>query len=291
MAVRRSLLFIPGNSPAMMLNAPVLGADAIIFDIEDAVAPADKDAARILIRNAIRNLDFGRIEVSVRVNDITTPYWQEDIRAVLPAKPSFLVLPKIESPEHIIEFDKFVTQIEKDNSIAKGTVKFAPLLETAMGIENAFQIGQTCKERLIGLVMGGEDLATSLWAVRTRESHEILYARQRIVSAARALGLTPYDTVYADVDDMEGLIKDTKFSRELGFPGRLLISPRHVDIVNTIFSPSEEEIAYAGEVMEIIEEAKRLGKGAISLRGKMIDAPIVTRARQILEIAAQIREN
>ena len=150
-------------------------------------------------------------------------------------------------------------------------------------------IGQTCKERLIGLLLGGEDLVTSLYAVRTRKSHELLYGRQRIIAVARALGLVPYDTVYPDVEDIEGLIEDTKFSREIGFPGRGVISPRHVDIVNGLFSPTAEEIQYATEVMEIIEEAKRLGKGAIMLYGKMIDAPIVTRARYILEIAGQIK--
>jgi citrate lyase subunit beta/citryl-CoA lyase len=288
MAVRRTLLFIPGNNPAMMLNAPVLGADTVVFDIEDAVSIGDKDAARILIRNTIQTLDFGRVEVAVRINDITTPYWQDDLRTVVPAKPSFFVLPKIELPEHVLEIDNFVGKLEKENNIPVGTIKFGTILETALGIENALAIGRTCKERLTGLLVGGEDLAASLWAVRTRKSHELLYARQRVITAARALGLTPYDTVYPDVEDIEGLIDDTKFSREIGFPGRGVISPRHVDIVNELFSPAPEEVQYAKEVMDIIEEAKRLGKGAIMLYGKMIDAPVVARARQVLEIAEQI---
>ena len=288
MPVRRTLLFIPGNNPAMMINAPILGADTIIFDIEDAVAIADKDAARILIRNTIQTLDFGKVEVAVRINDISTQYWQDDLRTVVPVKPSFLQLPKIEEPAHILELNEFVTKLEKENGIPVGAVKFGPILETALGIENAMPIGQTCKERLMGLFVGGEDLVTSLCALRTRKSHELLYARQRIIVAARALGLIPYDTVYPDVEDIEGLIEDTKFSREIGFPGRGVISPRHVETVNELFSPTPQEIQYATEVMDIIEEAKRAGKGAIMLYGKMIDAPIVARARQILETAGQI---
>ena len=289
MNICRTMLFIPGNNPNMMVNAPVLGADTIIFDIEDAVDIDDKDAARILIRNMIRMLDMDDVEVAVRINDVTTPFWKLDIDTVVPARPNLLVIPKIEKPEDLQMVGEYILQIEKRNNLPLNSIKLAPILETALGIENAFAIANTCNKRLKVLMIGGEDLTASLCAIRTKESMEILYARQRVVTAARAVGIDAIDTIYPDIEDLNGLEEDTKFSRQIGYSGRAIISPRHVEIVNGVFTPSEKEIRYANEVLEVIEQGKRAGKGAITLYGKMIDAPIVERARKVIEIASHIR--
>ena len=166
-------------------------------------------------------------------------------------------------------------------------MKLRPLIETALGIEKAFEIA-AADPRVAGLFLGGEDLTADLHCKRTKEGQEIFYARTRLVCAARAWGIEAYDTPFTDVEDMEGLRKDTEFAKSLGFAGKAVISPRHVDIVNEVFSPTEAEIEYAHDVMDAIEEGKRQGKGVISLRGKMIDAPIVKRAMQVLEMEKAI---
>ena len=176
-----------------------------------------------------------------------------------------------------------MAEVEKKAGIEVATVKILPLIETAHGVEKSFEIASADK-RVIGIFLGGEDFTADMHCKRTKEGQEIFYARTRLVLAARACGIEAYDTPFTDVEDMEGLRKDTEFAKSLGFAGKAVISPRHVDIVNEVFSPTEEEIAYAHDVMDAIEEGKRQGKGVISLRGKMIDAPIVKRASQVLEM-------
>jgi len=290
MRIRRTLLWIPGNNPAMMANAPILRADTIGLDNEDAVQPGDKDAARILIRNYLESVRGKHpLELAVRINDVTTPYWKDDITCIAPAQPDAFIVPKVERPEDLYLVHELLTQVEKEHGLPENEIKLLPILETALGIENAFLIASTTTGRLDGIMMGGEDLVTSLGALRTREGREIDYARCRIVSAARACNLNPIDTVFPDVEDIEGMIADTKYSRQIGYSGRAVISPRHVTYANEVYSPSEKDILYAQEVLEAYEEGRRLGKGAVSLHGKMIDAPMIPRAQQVLEIAKMIR--
>ena len=290
MKIRRTLLWIPGNNPAMMSNAPILRADTIALDNEDAVQPGDKDAARILIRSYLESLRGNHpVELAVRINDVTTPYWQDDIKGIIPGQPDAIIIPKVERPEDIVLVHELVSKIEAECGLPIGGIKFLPILETALGIENAFLIASTTTGRLDGIMMGGEDLVTSLGGLRTKESREIEYARCRVVCACRACGLNPIDTVYPDVEDIDGMIADTKYSRQIGYVGRAVISPRHVPYANEVYSPSEADILYAREVLEAYEEGRRQGKGAVSLHGKMIDAPMIPRAMQVLEIAKMIR--
>ncbi len=290
MRIRRSMLFIPGNNPAMMLNAPILGADTIIFDIEDAVQYQDKDAARVLIRNALKTFPRDRIEFAVRINDVTTPYWREDLETIVEGRPDAVVVPKAEHADKMEMLDQFVLDLERKHGLPERGIKFLPLLETALGIQNAYQVAGTCKGRSDGLMMGNEDLMTDLCGVRTEDGWEVFFARQQVVIAARAAGLPPIDSAYADVENIEGLKKDTHFSRTLGYAGRAIVSPRHVRIVNDEWTPSDAEIKYAHEVMDVLEDAKKSGRGAVTLYGKMIDAPLVERARRILGIADMIRK-
>ena len=285
--MRRSLLFLPSNNPNMLQNGGQLDADGLIFDLEDAVSPDEKDAARELLKNALASLKFGRCTLTVRINGLDTPYWEEDLEAILPLRPDSIMPPKVSGAPYIQKLDEKLTALERAYGIPEGHTKLIALLETAVGVENAYAIA-TASPRVEALFLGAEDLTADLRCQRTKEGAEIAYARGRVVMAARAAGVEAYDTPFTDVRDIEGLEQDAAYAKSLGFSGKACISPAHVAGVNRAFSPSAQEIQYAKDVFGAIEEAKRQGKGAISLRGKMIDAPIVQRARLVLEAAQEI---
>ena len=282
--MRRSMLFLPGNNPNMLINAGCLGADAVIFDLEDAVSPAEKDAARILVRNTMRYMDLDGCEIVVRINSVDTDFWRKDLDTVIPCKPDVILLPKSAEPADIRLVDEYISALEEKLELQRGGVQIMPLIETAMGVENAFAIASSCK-RVCALFLGAEDLTADLQCKRTKEGREIEYARQRLVVAARAAGVDVYDTPFTDVNDDEGIVTDARLAKALGFTGKASISPRHVDVINEVFSPTLAEIEYAYEVVEAIRVAKEMGKGAVSLRGKMIDAPIVARAERTIAMA------
>jgi citrate lyase subunit beta/citryl-CoA lyase len=232
----------------------------------------------------MRYMDFRGCEKIVRINSIDTEYWQEDLRAVLPEKPELILLPKTGTAADVLAADAFMTQMEESLGMEQGSVGLMPLIETALGVENAFAIASAAK-RVRALFLGAEDLTADLQCKRTKEGKEIFYARTRLVVAARAAGVDVYDTPFTDVNDDAGIWEDAALAKSLGFTGKASISPRHVEVINQVFSPTAAEIEYAYEVMDAIELAKKQGKGAISLRGKMIDAPIVSRARQTIAMA------
>lgn len=277
----RSMLFIPGNSPSMLQNADIHGADAIILDLEDAVALDQKDAARFLVKNAMGLLK-GKQQIIIRINPVDSKYFEKDLEAVVPLKPDMIMPAKVNSKEDIWAIDKKIEEIEGKHSIELGSTRLLPLIETALGLENAFEIACASK-RIFGLFLGAEDISSNLRAIRSKEGAEILYARGRIVSAARAASVEAFDTPFTDVNDAEGLLKDASFARSIGFSGKASISPRHIEGINSCFTPSKKEIAHAKAVLEAVEEGIRLGKGAVSLNGKMIDKPIEKRARQVLD--------
>ena len=282
--MRRSMLFLPGNNPNLLINGNCLGSDAVIFDLEDAVAPDQKDAARILVRNTMRYMDFRGTEIIVRINSIDTPYWKRDLDEVMPYKPSLILLPKTGTAADALAADEYMTQIEEKLGFEPNTVGLMPLIETALGVENSFTIA-SCTRRVQALFLGAEDLTADLQCRRTKEGREIEYARTRLVVAARAAGVDVYDTPFTDVNDDEGIVKDAELAKALGFTGKSSISPRHVEVINEVFTPTRKEIDYAYEVMDAIAEAKAQGKGAIALHGKMVDAPIVARAQRTIAAA------
>jgi len=285
--MRRSMLFLPGNTPNMLINGNCLGADAVIFDLEDAVAPAEKTAARILVRNTMRYMDFGTCGRIVRINSIDTPYWRKDLDQIMPMKPDLILLPKSGSAADILEADQYMTELEEKLGMERNTVGLMPLIETALGVENSFAIA-TATKRVKALFLGAEDLTADLRCKRTKEGREIEYARTRLVVAARAAGIDVFDTPFTDVNDDEGIVVDAELAKALGFSGKASISPRHVEVINRVFSPTMAEIDYAYEVIEAIRIAKEQGKGAIALRGKMIDAPIVARAQRTISMAVEM---
>ena len=285
--MRRSMLFVPGNSPKMMTSCGFFGADAVIFDLEDAVSPQEKDAARRLVHYAMANLVLGTTEVIVRVNSTDTPMFLPDLEQIVPQRPSLIMLPKTSCAEDVRTLERELDRLEDENGMERGSTGVIALIETALGVENAYAIA-TASPRVRALFLGGEDLSADLRCKRTKEGREIFYARTRLVMAARAAGIDVYDTPFTDVDDDEGLRADAALAKSLGFTGKASISPRHLDGINACFSPTQAEADYAREVLEAIEEGARQGKGAVALRGKMIDAPVVARARQTLQAAEEI---
>ena len=287
--MRRSMLFIPSAKPKMVMFAASMGADTIIFDLEDAVSPAEKDSARILLRNILKEptIDFSSIEVCVRVNSLDSPFWQEDLNEIVPLQPGLIMTPKIESADDVKTFDTAITKLELSSGIKVGTIGMVPLIETAKGIENAFFIASACT-RVKAMLLGGEDYTANLQCKRTKEGNEIDYARKRIVNAARAAGVEIYDTPYTDAHDDLGILDDAAYAKSLGFTGKSAISPRHVDAINNTFSPTQAEVDYAYDVADALEEGKKKGLGVVALRGKMIDKPVEIRARQTIAMAKEL---
>ena len=238
--MRRSMLFVPGNNPKMMTSCGFFGADAIIFDLEDAVSPDEKDAARLLVKYAVKNVERCRSEIIVRVNAADTPLFAQDLEAIVPQKPDYIMLPKTASRQTVRDCDAAIGEIERCCGMEPGTISLIALIETALGVENAFEIA-AASPRVRALFLGAEDLSADLHCSRTKEGLEILYARTRLVTAAHAAGVGVYDTPFTDVNDDEGIEADSRLARSLGFTGKASISPRHLDAINRCFSPSQAE--------------------------------------------------
>ena len=266
----RSLLFLPGNTPKMLEKAPFLEADALIFDLEDAVSPMEKDAARILVRNALKPMDSRGKETIVRINAPGSEAdWREDLRQVVLPGLHAIMIPKSESGETMRLVEEEIAAIEKSKEIPNGSIRLIPLVETCAGIEKAYEIAAS-SPRITELFLGAEDLTADMRCKRTREGAEIEFARMALVTAARAAGVEAFDTPFTDVNDLVGLEADAEHARSRGFSGKASISPRHLEIINRVFSPSPEEIAYAKEVVEAIEDAEKNGRGVAAVRGKIL---------------------
>lgn len=281
--LRRTMLFIPGNNPNMIQNAGILGADSIILDLEDSVSIEEKDAARDLVHNALKYVDFYDCEIVVRINSPSSLFGMEDIQVITKAKPHALMIPMATS-EDMEEVCKLVGEIERKEGILENTIKLIPIAETAYSIENISDI-ISASNRTIAVLLGAEDLTADLEVTRTKEGQEIFYARSRIAHICKTYKIDAIDTPFADVNDLEGLRKDTIRGKSLGMTAKAAINPRQIDVINEVFTPTMEEIEYAQNVIKAMEEAKREGKGVFSYQGKMVDAPIIHRAETILKKA------
>ncbi len=281
--LRRTMLFMPGNNPGMLQNAAILGADSIILDLEDAVSLSEKDSARILVREAILNMDYSAVEVVVRVNPLDTEFGERDIREIAGVKPHALLIPKAEE-EQIKKVEEILTEIEKEQNIEQGTIKLIALIETAFGLERIYEVIKASK-RIVGVLLGGEDLTTDMGVKRTKAGEEIFYARNRVASCCRALKVDAIDTPFTDTNDYEGLKVDTTKAKSLGMTGKAAINPRQIDTIHSVFAPSQDEIHRAVRILDAMEEARAEGKGVFSLDGKMVDAPIISRAKNTIELA------
>ena len=282
--LRRSRLYLPGSEPKYFINAALHGPDAIILDLEDSVRYGEKDAARLLVRNALRAVDFDGVERMVRINQL--PLGLADLDEVIPEEPDLILIPKVERAEQVMEVDRRITRIRQVADMRQ-SIWLMPILESAVGIENALAIANATPN-VVALTIGLEDYTADLGVVKTAEGHESLYARTRLVNAARASGVQAIDSVYGDVGDMDGLRRWGEMSRGLGFEGMGCIHPLQIPVVHQAFAPSPAEIERALKVVAAFEEAQQRGLSVVSLGSKMVDPPVVNRALKLVERAKQM---
>lgn len=282
--IRRTMMYVPGNNPGMIKDAHIYGADSLMFDLEDSVSLREKDAARFLVYNALKSIDYEGTETVVRVNGLNTPYGKDDFEAMVAASPDIIRLPKTEVAEDVIMADKLISELEKKFDIKHGKIKLMAAIEGALGAINAYNIA-LASPRLVGIAIGAEDFVTDLKTKRSESGFELYAGRSSVLFAARAAKIDALDTVYSDISNDEGFEKEVKYIKQLGFDGKSVIHPRQVEIVHRIFTPDFVEIENAKRVVYAAENAKKEGLGVISLDGKMVDKPIIERAQRILELA------
>jgi citrate lyase subunit beta / citryl-CoA lyase len=276
--IRRSRLYVPGSEPKYFINAALHGPDAVILDLEDSVHPGEKDTARLLVRNALRAVDFLDCERMVRINQL--PMGLEDLDEIVPESPDLILIPKTETPDQVIAVEERIAEVKGDYGITRPTW-LMPILETALGIENAFSIAKA-SEKTVAITIGLEDYTADLGVVKTRSGNESLFARQRLVNAAHAAGVQAIDSVFGDLGDLEGLRAWAANSRALGFEGMGCVHPLHIPIIHEAFAPTSVEIDRARKIVAAYDDAQARGLAVVSLGSKMIDLPVVQRALKLM---------
>lgn len=289
MKLRRSMLFVPGNNPGIIRDAHIYKPDSVMFDLEDAITIREKDSARFLVHNILKELsdyymELG-IETVVRINGLATEFWKSDLEAVVSGGVEVVRIPMTESVEDVMTVDAEIERIEKSCGRKVGSTKIMVAIETALGVMNSFAIAKSPTKRLIGMAISGEDFVTSMKTTRTCEGDELYTARGMVAMAGRACGLEVIDTVYSDVNNDEGFLKEANLIKRMGFGGKSLIHPRQVELIHQVFTPSEDEIAKAKKIVKATEDALIENKGVFTVDGKMIDKPIIERAQRVIELA------
>lgn len=279
---RISRLYLPGNSPAMMINAGIHKPDALILDLEDSVAPPKKQEARFLVRNALRALNFYGAERMVRINQLPTGL--DDLDFIVPQKVNLILVPKCEGADQILMVNGKIEQICKEKKIPEYNIWLMPIIESALGCVNAYEIARSAPN-VVALTIGLEDYTADIGVKRTVDATESFFARSQLVNAARAAGIQTIDSVFSDVSDMEGLKANVLRSKAMGFDGMGCIHPRQIRVLHENFAPTEDEIIKAKQVMVAFDDANRKGLGVVSLGSKMIDLPVVKRAQQTINRA------
>lgn len=277
-------MFVPGNNPAMVKDAGIYGADSIMFDLEDAVSMAEKDAARDLVYEALQTQDYGDAELVVRVNGQDTPYYANDVRAMVKAGIDVVRLPKAEDAEMVKKLDADITAAEKEFGREEGSTMLMAAIESAKGVINAYQIA-SASERMMGIALSAEDYTTDMKTHRYPDGAELEFARNMVLHAARAAGVAAFDTVFTNMNDTEGFYRETEYIHQLGFDGKSLVNPRQIPMVNKVYEPTKKEIENAKNVENAIKEAKLKGSGVISMNGQMVDRPVVLRAERVMRLA------
>lgn len=277
------MMFVPGNNPGMMADAHIYGPDSIMLDLEDSVTITEKDTARLLVHNALKTIDYGDTEMVVRINPLNTPYGKKDIEAVVKAGVHVIRMPKTETAEEVREVEREIERVEKEIGCL-GRTKIMAAIESALGVVNAYDIA-TASPRMMGIALGAEDYSANLKTQRTPGGEELRLARETIVVAARAAGIDALDTVYSNLNDMDTFRKEVEFIKTLGFDGKSIINPRQIEVVNEVFAPTQKAIDKALTILAAIKEAEKKGSGVISVNGKMVDKPVVTRAQRTIDLA------
>lgn len=281
--LRRSRLYLPGNEPKFYPNAGLHKPDGIILDLEDSVAPSEKESAQLLVRNALRSVDFYGAERMVRINQL--PKGLDDLRFIVPHNVHVILIPKVESADQVKDVEKNVEMLKKEFKV-KDDIYFMPIIESALGVMKSYEIASASKYNC-ALAVGLEDYTADIGVERTNDGKESIFARSMIVNAAKAAKIQAIDTVFSDVTDMDGLKQSVIEAKSIGFEGKGCIHPRQVKIVNETFQPTESEIEKAKKIVLAFEDAEAKGLGVVSLGSKMIDAPVVKRARRIVKLAEE----
>ncbi|WP_027626116.1 aldolase/citrate lyase family protein [Clostridium lundense] len=288
MKLRRSMLFVPGNNPALIRDVHIYRPDSVMFDLEDSISIIEKDSARFLVYNMLKKLKNYykklNIETVVRINGLDTDFGLEDLEAVVLAQPDIIRIPKIETAEDVLEVERHIERIEKEAGIDGGPIKIMVAIESPLGVLNAYQIATSTK-RLVAMAIGGEDFVTSMKTNRSEKGLELFTARGMIAMAARAAGISALDSVYSDVNNDEGFLREAKLIKQLGFDGKSLIHPRQIELIHSVYTPSQKEIQKSYKIVEATKEAIRENKGVFTVDGKMVDKPIIDRANHVLALA------
>jgi citrate lyase subunit beta/citryl-CoA lyase len=279
--LRRSRLYLPGNEPKFFINAGLHKPDGIILDLEDSVAPSEKESAQLIVRNALRSVDFYGAERMVRINQL--PEGCADLKYIVPHNVNVILIPKCESAYQVNQIEKEVNRLKLEYKV-KNDIYFMPIIESALGVIKAYEIASASKHNC-ALAIGLEDYTADIGTQRTNEGKESIFARQMLINAAKAAGIQAIDTVFSDVGDMEGLRQSVIEAKALGFEGKGCIHPRQIQIVHEAFAPSVEEIDKAKKIVLAFEEAEKKGLGVVSLGSKMIDPPVVKRALRTIDLA------
>jgi citrate lyase subunit beta/citryl-CoA lyase len=276
-------MFVPGSDPKKMKKARSLTADALIYDLEDAVSFIEKATARQMVKDEI-GLNLNQAKY-VRINGSSTSFFHDDLHELISENLKGIMLPKSESVEQMTDLNEIISQLEMAAGISKGTIEVVPLIESALGLHRAYEIAISVP-RVKCLAFGSLDFALDINAKLTKEGAELLYARSQLVVVSKAAGIeSPIDTVFFDIEDTTNLTRETAFAKQLGFQGKLVVHPLQVNIVNEVFSPTKEEIEEAGLLVSAFDEAVKDGLGVVKFRGKMLDRPVVEHARKVLEFA------
>jgi citrate lyase subunit beta/citryl-CoA lyase len=282
-------MFVPGNQEKKLMKIEQTEADVVICDLEDAVPIQEKELARMMVKRVLEKKGIKKI--FVRINDISTPYFMDDIQEIASYNVDGIILPKTGKKEHIHLVDHLLGTIEAKHGRKRGSTLVVPLIESAAGLHYAFDIARA-SYRIHCLAFGSVDYTLDIHTGGTKEGNEILFARSWLVNVSRAAGIeSPIDGVYVDIQDKEGLKKETEFVKQLGFQGKMTLHPNQNGVVNAVFAPTEKEIEEAQRIVRAFEEAVQQGNGAIQVDGKMVDYPVAIRARKTIEQAEALKSS
>ena len=273
--LRRTMMFLPGNNPANITDAHIYGPDSIMIDLEDATSINQKDAARFLVYNALKTLDYGKTEVVVRINALDTPFGREDIKAVVKAGVDVIRLPKSETAQDVKDVDEIITEVEEEMGCLGRTLMMAAI-ESPTGVINAVDIAKA-SPRMMGIALGAADYVTNLKTQRSKHGWELF--------AARNAGIACFDTVNTNLSDMDAFREEVQFIKDLGFDGKSVIHPKQIAVVNEVYTPTEKDITKSLRIIAGSKEAERKGSGVITVDGKMVDYPVIAGAQRVLDLA------
>lgn len=282
--LRRTMMFLNAQRPALIRDPYIYKPDSIMLDLEDAVAENQKDAARFSLFHALREIDYRGVERVVRINALDTPYWREDIRCAVAGGCDAIRIPKTESARDVKLVENALDFAEREFTRPEKSVLIMAAIESARGVMKAIDICEA-SERLFGIALSGGDYTKDLQTHISGTGIELMGARQNLVIAARAAGVQCFDTVYTDLNDMEGFRRDVETIHLMGFDGKSIINPRQIDIVHEIYTPSEQDVIFAEKVVREIDEKKAQGTGVFTVDGKMIDIAFYDGAKRTLALA------